>query len=150
MSYLQLLYHIVFRPKASVPAIPIEHEKILYRYIWGYVKEKGGTLYRIGGMPDHIHILVSIPATLSVADFVRDMKVSSSKFIKEHRVEFPKFEGWGKSYCALTHSYLEKDKIINYISNQKEHHKRMNFHDELLSMVREYGVEVDERYFLRE
>lgn len=150
MSYLQLLYHIVFRPKNSAPAIPIEHEEKLYRYIWGYIKERNGVLYRIGGMPDHIHIFVSLPATLTVADFVRDMKVASSKFLKEHHEQFPRFMGWGKSYCALTHSYQEKDKIINYIRNQKEHHKRMNFHDELLSLVREYGVEFDERYFLRE
>lgn len=150
MSYLQLLYHIVFRPKNSAPAIPVEHEEMLYRYVWGYIKERGGVLYRIGGMPDHIHIFVSIPSSISVADFVRDMKIAASRFLKDHRAEFPHFTGWGKSYCALTHSYQEKDKIVNYIRNQKEHHKRVNFHDELLSLVQEYGVKLDERYFLRE
>lgn len=150
MSYLQLLYHIVFRPRYSTPAIPVEHEEKLYRYIWGYVKEKGGILYRIGGMPDHIHLFVQIPPTISVSDFMRDLKTSSNKFLKEHVAEFPKFQGWGKSYCAITHSALEKEKIINYIKGQKEHHKKTSFQDELLSILHECGVTVDMRYFLKE
>lgn len=150
MSYLQLLYHIVFRPKYSTPAIPIEHEELLYRYIWGYVKEKGAILYRIGGMPDHIHMFVQIPSTIALADFMRDLKTSSSKFLKEHAAEFPKFQGWGKSYCAITHSALEKEKIINYIKRQKEHHRHERFQDELLSVLTENGITVDLRHFLRE
>lgn len=150
MSYLQLLYHIVFRPKNSTPVIPIEHEEKLYRYIWGYIKGNGGILYRIGGMPDHIHLFVQIPPTISISDFMRGLKTSSSMFLSNHAEEFPKFQGWGKSYCAITHSALEKEKIINYIKGQKEHHKKVSFHDELLNILRECSIDVDMRYYMKE
>ena len=148
MAYTNLLYHIVFRPKNSASVIPIEKEEMLYRYIWGIVKHKNGVLYRIGGMPDHVHILVQLPATIAVADFVRDLKTSTNVYLKENRDSFPKFDGWSRSYCALTYSQNEKDTIINYIKNQKEHHKRVSFRDELLGILRESGVEVDMKYFM--
>lgn len=148
MAYINLLYHIVFRPKNSVSVIPIEKEEMLYRYIWGVIKHKDGVLYRIGGMPDHIHLLVQLPATVAIADFVRDLKTSTSVYLKENKDSFPKFDGWAKSYCALTYSYNEKDTIINYIKNQKEHHKKVSFRDEFLEMLRESGVEVDMKYFM--
>lgn len=148
MAYTNLLYHIVFRPKNSESVIPMENEEMLYRYIWGVVKHKNGVLYRIGGMPDHVHLLVQLPATVAIADFVRDLKTSTNVYLKENKDSFPKFDGWARSYCALTYSYNEKDTIINYIKNQKEHHKKVSFRDELLGMLRESGVEVDMKYFM--
>ena len=148
MAYINLLYHIVLRPKNSASVIPIEKEDMLYRYIWGVIKHKDGVLYRIGGMPDHVHLLVQLPATVAIADFVRDLKTSTSVYLKENKDSFPKFDGWARSYCALTYSQNEKDTIINYIKNQKEHHKRVSFRNELLGMLRESGVEVDMKYFM--
>ena len=119
MSYTQLLYHIVFRPKDSVPAISMEYEEYLYRYIWGFVKNKGGVLYRIGGMPDHIHLLIQLPPTLALSDFMRDLKTATHRYIREEISKFPLFVGWGKSYCALSCGMDGKDKVISYIKNQK-------------------------------
>ena len=81
MSYTRLLYHIVFRPRSSRPVITIAYEEMLYRYLWGFVKNKGGVLYRIGGMPDHVHMLVQIPPTLALSDFMHDLKLSVNKFM---------------------------------------------------------------------
>ena len=150
MSYTKILYHIIFRPKDSRPVINTEHEEMLYRYIWGFVKAKGAVLYRIGGMPDHIHLFVQLPATIAVADFVRDMKVSASKYMKEHKSEFPLFDAWAKSYCALSYSESEKDSVINYIRNQKQHHSRISLRDELLSLLQEQKINVDMSHFLDE
>lgn len=150
MSYTKLLYHIVFRPKNSIPAITIEHEETLYRYIWGFIKNKGGVLNRIGGMPDHIHLLVQIPPTLSLSDFMRDLKTATHRYIQMQKDKFPLFDGWGKSYCALSCSALEKDRIIEYIKNQKVHHQQVGFQEELLKFLKDNGVEVDMRYFLKE
>ena len=144
------MYHIVFRPKRSVPAIAIEYEADLYRYIWGFIKNKGCVLHRIGGMPDHIHLLVQLPPTLAVSDFMRDLKTSAHYYMREQKDKFPLFEGWGKSYCALSCSYKNKDKVISYIKNQKVHHQQTNAHDELLNLLKDSGVEVDMRYFLKE
>ena len=146
MAYTNLLYHIVFRPKNSEPVISLAHEEVLYRYIWGYVTNKKGTLYRIGGMPDHIHMLVLLPPTLAISDFVHDLKISISVFLSSKKDEFPKFKGWAKSYCALTYSKHEKDVVLNYIKNQKEHHKKVSFKDELVALLEEMGVEADLKY----
>ena len=149
MSYTRLLYHIIFRFKDTA-SIPIENERLLYKYVWGFVENKGAVLYRVGGMPDHIHVFVQLPATIAVADFVRDLKVSTAKFLKEHHEDFPHFNGWGRSYCALSYSENDKDKVVNYIRNQKEHHKKVSPRDELLALLRESNVEVDMRYFMKD
>mgnify|MGYP000010140182 FL=1 len=150
MSYRQLFYHIVIRPKNSEPVIVQDYEEALYRYIWGFIKDKGAVLYRIGGMPDHIHMFVSLPATLSVADFMRDLKTASNKFLQEEKEKFPHFKGWAKSYCALTYSINEKDKIVNYIKSQKEHHKKVSFRDEYLALLQANGIQIDFNYFLKD
>ncbi|MEE1091430.1 MAG: IS200/IS605 family transposase [Paludibacteraceae bacterium] len=147
MAYTNLLYHIVFRPKNSESVITIAYEDVLYRYIWGYVTNKKGTLLRIGGMPDHIHMLVSLPPSIAISNFVHDLKLATNIFLLEHKEEFPKFKGWAKSYCALTYSKNEKDMIVNYIRNQKEHHQKVSFKDELVALVKEMGVVGDLKYF---
>lgn len=107
-------------------------------------------MYRIGGMPDHIHLLVQLPATLSLSDFMHDLKLATHQFMRGHAEEFPRFTSWGKSYCALTCSESVKDAVNAYIKNQKAHHQKTNFRDELLALLRENGVEVDMRYLLQE
>jgi putative transposase len=72
MSYTQLLYHIVFRTKKSENTIPEQHERELYAYIMGIINKKKSKLYRLGGMPDHIHLLVDIHPTIAVSDFMKD------------------------------------------------------------------------------
>ena len=151
MGYYQLYYHIVFRTKGSVPAIAIEHEKLFYKYVLGILNKKECKLLRIGGMPDHVHMLVSIPHSLAISDCVRDVKTASHKFLRENLDKFPLFYGWGKSYCALTCSSTSKDMVFNYIKNQKEHHKKMDFREELFSFFREYGLkEEDMEFFLKD
>ena len=149
MSYTRLLYHLIFRPQNSIPAITIEYEKDLYRYIWGIVKEKGGVLYRIGGMPDHIHLLIQLPPTMALSAFMHDMKIATHKYLCAQKEKFPLFTGWGKSYCALTCSAMEKDKVITYIKNQKMHHQRRSSQDELLDLLQTNGIAVDMKYFLK-
>lgn len=144
MAYTYLLYHIVIRPKGSKAVLTEEHEKTLYAYIWGICKEKQCVLHRINGMEDHIHMLVEIHPTIAFSDFVREIKISTNSWIKQHKNEFPNFEAWGKSFCALTYSENDKEKIKNYIINQKEHHKTVSFKDEYESLLREFGIEPDQ------
>jgi len=150
MSYVKLIYHLVFRTKDSRPAIVEAHEDELYKYIWGICKRKGCFLHRIGGMPDHIHMLLEIPPTLAVADFMRDMKTSSHQFLKGNKETFPLFNGWGKSYCALSYSQQDKDMIKEYIIKQKEHHHKVPFTDEIRRLLDECGVVYDKGNFLKE
>ncbi|MBO8446198.1 MAG: IS200/IS605 family transposase [Bacteroidetes bacterium] len=123
MSHTKLLYHIVFRTKYSIAAIKHESEKDLYRYIWNYCKRNECVLYRIGGMPDHIHMLIQIPASSCMADFVHNLKISTNYFIRNHPERFPDYQGWNKSYFAASCSVSHVNKITGYIANQKKHHE---------------------------
>ena len=145
MSYTQVLYHIILRTKQSIPAIPQAHAQQLYSYIWGIIKNKNGTLYRINGMEDHIHLVSDLHPSVALADYVKDIKVASSLWMKETEL-FPLFNGWGEGYCALTYSFKEKDSIIEYVKNQQEHHKKETVQEELIRFFSEMGVKVDERF----
>ena len=149
MSYTRFLYHIVFRTKCSLNTIPESHEKDLYAYILGFVNNKNAVLYRIGGMPNHIHMLVDLPPMLSVASFMQELKIATSKWLKTNS-EFPDFQGWAEGYAAFTYSLKEKETVINYIKNQKEHHKAETFEDEYRRFIEESGIQIDEKYFLKD
>ena len=82
MSYTNLVYHIVFRTYRSIPAIDEEHERELYAYAHGYITRHRAKLYRIGGMPDHVHLLVSLPPDLAVSEFVRGLKYATNSWLK--------------------------------------------------------------------
>jgi REP element-mobilizing transposase RayT len=130
-SYRQILYHLVFRTKNSQKTIVPAHSK---------------DLYRINGMEDHIHILCDLHPSLALADYMRDLKTSSSIWTKQSG-KFPDFKGWADGYAALTYGWKDKDIIANYIKNQSEHHKNESFENELRRLLEEYGIDVDERYF---
>lgn len=145
MSYTQSLYHIVLRTKRSIPGISQAAAPQLYRYIWGIIKQKKGTLYRINGMEDHIHIVSDLHPTVALADYVKDIKVSTSLWMKQAGL-FPLFEGWGEGYCALTYSYKEKQNIIEYVKNQQEHHKKETFREEMVRFFKEVGIDIDGQF----
>ncbi len=141
MSYTKLFYHIVFRTLQSIPAINETNERELYQYIWAFCQQQKCTLHRINGMPDHLHLLVEIHPSIAVADFVRQLKNASHKWLEQHNALFPDFYAWSKGYCALSYSEYEIEAVINYIKRQKEHHKSQTFIDEmknLLGNVNEY------------
>ncbi|NDV95777.1 IS200/IS605 family transposase [Dysgonomonas sp. 521] len=145
-AYRQILYHIIFRTKGSKKSINKEHSVDLYKYIWGIIKNKQCILFRINGMEDHIHILSDLHPSVALADYIKDIKVSSSIWIKKSGL-FPDFDGWAIKYCALTYSYKERDTIINYIKNQQEHHKQESFQEEIKRFFVEQGIDLDERWF---
>jgi REP element-mobilizing transposase RayT len=144
-SHRQILYHIVFGTKYHKPAININHKKELYKYIWGIIKNKNCTLYQINGSTDHIHILSDLHPSVSLANFVKDIKVASSIWMKDSGF-LPDFKGWAEGYGVFTYAYRDKILIIKYIKNQEQHHKKVSFKDEYIAFLKEYGVDFDERY----
>ena len=146
MAYTQLYYHIVIRTKHSIPCIVEMHEKELYKYIWGFCNNNNCKLERINGMPDHLHMLLSIHPSLSISSFIHDLKLASTYYIKTNSDKFPLFQGWSEGYCALTYSKDEKSKVYDYIVRQKEHHQRKTFREELIEVLTECGIPYDERY----
>ena len=146
MSFTKSVYHIVFGTKYRQPTIPIDVERKLYKILYDLMKNYGAFVYRIGGMPDHVHILVDITSKNALTDFVKRLKQESSFLIKKDEA-FPNWNGWGEGYGAFTYSISEIPSVINYITNQKEHHKKVSFIEEYRNWLIEMGVSPDEPYF---
>jgi REP element-mobilizing transposase RayT len=143
------MIHAVVRTYKSEQTLPTDDNiKFLYQEMWGIIKNKGGYLYRINAMPDHVHLLFVMPATISLSEFMQALKGSSSKIIKTKK-GFESFKAWGEGYAALSKSMADKQKIINYIINQQEHHKTNSFRDEYTAFIKEMGLEFDERDWSR-
>ena len=96
-------------------------------------------------MENHIHILSDLHPTVALADFIKEIKTASNVWMKESG-KYPKFTSWSEGSCSLTYAFRDKEIIVNYIKNQKEHHKNVTFEDEYRALLKDHGVEVDERY----
>ena len=149
MSYTNLVYHIVFRTYRSEHTIVEANERELYSYILGYANKHHAKLYRIGGMTDHLHLLVSIPPHIAVSEFVRGLKFTTHNWLKGNPL-FPHFKGWGEGYAAFSYSHEKIPVIKQYIVNQKEHHRTTTFAEEYRKIILDGGAEIDEKYFLKD
>jgi REP element-mobilizing transposase RayT len=127
--------------------LPYEHQDDLYKYICGVIKNKKCKPLQVNGIDDHIHIMSDLHPSLSLSDYVKSIKISSSIGMKESG-NFPEFEHWQGGYGAFTYSIREKDMILNYIKNQKQHHGKENFRTEFERLLVENGVKFDEKYLL--
>jgi len=145
-SYRQLLYHIVFRTQDSQPTLRRDNTDNLYAYITGIIKNKNSHLYRINGVENHLHILTDLHPSVALADFMRELKASTSKWLKEKGI-FPLFDGWAEGYGSFTCSYYDLGDLVEYIRNQHEHHKKKSFEDEYRSLIQIAGIKIDEQYF---
>jgi putative transposase len=145
-SYRQLIYHLVFRTKDSLPTIKQDNVDQLYAYISGIINHKSSHLYRINGVENHLHILTDLHPSIALADFVREVKVSSSLWMKSSNL-FPAFNGWAEGYGSFTCSQMDIGRLIDYIKNQQEHHRKKTFEDEYRILLKESGVKLDERFF---
>jgi putative transposase len=144
-TYTQIIYHVVFSTKNRKPVLNEENREDLYRYIWGIVRNKQCHLYRVNGVADHIHILSSLHPTICLADFVKEIKTSTSNWIKENQL-FQEFDHWQNGYGAFTCSINEKEQLIEYIKNQSDHHKKKTFLEEYQELLREAGIAFDPKH----
>ncbi len=124
-TYTHILYQIVFSTKYRKPTLLDAKREELFKYIWGVLKKKNCTLYQVGGVKDHIHIVTHLHPSIALSNLVKDIKLSSIEYIKEEKL-FPNFNGWQSGYGAFTYSIKEKARLIAYVKNQEEHHKTQN------------------------
>ena len=146
-TFTQILYHIVFSTKNRDRTLSKEKRKPLFEYIWGILNKKNCHLYRMNGIEDHIHIATSVHPTVNLSSLVKDIKLASSAYINDNNL-FRNFSGLQDGYAAFTYSFKEKDRLIEYIKNQEEHHKQISFKDELREILIEHGVQFEEKYLL--
>lgn len=139
MSKVSALYHIVFCTKKREMSIPEAYFTDLYTIIWSIVKKSGSRLIRIGGISNHLHLLVSLHPSVCLADLVRDIKSISAAWMKDDP-RFRSFIGWAREYYAATISNDAVGNVVNYINNQKEHHAAHNLDDEFNRLYRWAGL----------
>jgi len=146
-TYRQIFYQIVFSTKNRETTLSETNENDLYKYIWGIINKHKCKLYRINSMPDHIHIFSDLHPSISLSDYVKDIKVASSIWMKESG-KFPSFTSWQEGYGAFTYSIQDKPNVIAYIKNQKEHHKTESFYDEYKRLLTENEILFQDKYLL--
>ncbi len=144
-TFSRIYIQVVFAVKGRNCLIQPEREAELYKYITGIVTNKGQKLLAINGMPDHIHILIGMKPSCCLSDLVREIKKSSNKFIAERR--FTKYAfSWQEGYGAFSYSHSALDKVIQYINNQKKHHKTKLFKDEYKDFLTRNSIEYKDEY----
>ena len=144
-SLAQVYLHSIFSTKYRQNLIIPEVESQLYAYIGGIINNLGGRPLIINGLPDHIHILSTLPRTVAIAKYLEEIKKNSSKWMKVQRPELNHF-AWQNGYATFSVSSSKTGAVTNYIKNQKEHHKQLTFKEEVIRFLNECNVEYNEKY----
>jgi len=144
-TYSQIYIQIVFTVKGKHNLIKKQNRSELHKYISGIVTNRNQKLVSIFAMPDHIHLLVGIKPNISISDVVRDIKSGSSKFISDNNWVKGKF-AWQEGYGAFSYSKNQIDRVVNYILNQEEHHKKRTFKEEYLELLKKNEIEYSDEY----
>ena len=144
-TYVNNIIHIVFHTKSKGTPMLADDMSRIHKYIGGIVKGVGGVLIAIGGMPDHVHLLTSLPKTMALSDFVRTIKAESSRWIKGLNPYYGGFS-WQDGYGAFSVSASIVPKVVEYVRNQESHHKVKTFMEEYKAFLQAYGIDYDERY----
>ncbi len=142
MSHTSFTYHLVFGTWRRQNVIDIQHERELYKFMYDFCTQRDVLVRRIGGMPDHVHLLCDIPAKIAVAEFVKLLKTETSKFMRVNS-HFPNWIRWAEGYGGFTvdASLIETRK--RYIINQKQHHQNRSFANEYKQLLSEAGFSDD-------
>jgi putative transposase len=144
-TYTQLYTQFIFAPKSRQALIRSEWENELYKYVTGIVQNRKNKLMAINGMPDHIHIFVSMHPSESPSDLVREIKKASTDYIKKEKLSPHKFQ-WQEGFGAFSYSKSQKDRVVQYVLNQKEHHRKRSFREEYLAFLKAFEIEYQEKY----
>ncbi|MEZ2346661.1 IS200/IS605 family transposase [Terriglobus sp. RCC_193] len=136
-----LLIHIIFSTKDRMPTI--RNPRDLHAYLATVARNLGCECFRVGGTADHVHLAIGLSRTITIADLISELKTSSSQWMKtQGAINF----AWQRGYGAFTLGKSDLDALVRYIDNQEEHHRKIDFRDELRAILKRYGVEHDEQY----
>jgi REP element-mobilizing transposase RayT len=143
-TYLSLHYHIIFATKRREPTIATAWRGRLHEYLGGTIRGLGAFPEAIGGVADHVHLLVGLKATHCLADMMRELKKAASVWVHDE-IGLATF-AWQEGYAAFTVSPTSRPAIKTYIANQEAHHLRLSYRDELIAILKRAGVEYDPKY----
>lgn len=146
-SYRVHYFHLIWSTKRRQPCISENIQDSLYSYIGGIIRKHNGSLIEIGGMPDHIHLLIKLNSLDKFSYIIRDIKSNSSQWIHKTFPELTDFE-WQEGYGSFSVSFSSVNGVQKYIQNQPEHHKTITFDQEYKKLLERCGVVFDERFVL--
>ncbi len=144
-SYSQIIIHYIFSTKNREKWIRGDIQPRIWQYLGGIAKNNNILPYSIGGIEDHVHMLVILPRTISISDAIQKIKGGSSFWIHSTFPDLKKFN-WQNGYGAFSISYSKMEDVRRYIENQKAHHRKMTFKEEFIEFLEKHGIEYDERY----
>ncbi len=145
MSYTSSYFHCVFSTKERRPFIKPEVRERLWPFLGGIARQNKMKALEVGGIEDHVHLLISLPSSMAIAKAMQLLKGGSSKWMHE---TFPaqRLFAWQEEYGAFSVSVSQLDRTIQYIRGQEEHHRRMTFQEEFLALLNRHRIEYDGRY----
>ena len=145
MSYVSSYYHCVFSTKERRPLIPPPLRERLWPFMGGIARQNGMKAIEIGGVQDHVHLLLSLPSSLPISKAMQLIKGGSSKWVHDTFPEHRLFN-WQTKYGSFGVSVSLLDRTIAYIRDQEQHHRKMTFQEEFLALLKKHRIQFDERY----
>jgi len=143
-TYTSLHYHLVFSTKNREPFLSADWRPRLHEYLGGMVRGLDGVSLGVGGIADHVHLLVGLKPTHCLSDFMRDLKKESTNWVRDTLRKG--FFAWQEGYAAITVSPSGIEAVREYVLNQEEHHRHRSFREELIAILTKAGIAFDERY----
>jgi putative transposase len=144
-TYARLYIHAVWSTKDRRSLITPSLQAKLYPYIGGIARKQNFTTVAVGGVEDHIHILLALPSSLAVAKAIQLLKGNSAKWVNE-TVAVPGGFAWQEGYGAFTIGVSQVERTVAYIEGQAEHHRKQTFQEEFVQFLQTHGIEYDPRY----
>ncbi len=145
MSYTSLNYHVVFSTKERRAYLENKHIKAVCKYIGGILRNQKGCLLTANGVSDHLHLAISLHPEKSLSETVKTVKANSSRWIHDNYPELSLFS-WQEGYSAFSVSYSGLDKVLAYIRGQENHHEKMSFGEELISLLKKHKIDFKPEY----
>ena len=144
-SYSQITIQYVFAVKGRQNLLLPKYNDELQKYITGIVQNRKSKMLAINNVADHMHILIGLSPTYSVAKMVQEIKNNSSKFINQKKWYPDRFE-WQRGYGAFSYSHSHRDRVIKYIANQQKHHETETFRTEYHKFLTKFDIEYQNEY----
>jgi len=144
-SLSKVILQIVFSTNNREPWLEPDARPRMHAYLATVCRDLGAELVRVGGVADHVHIVTTLPRTVSQAEFIEQMKKTSSKWIKALDARYRGFF-WQRGYGAFSVSLSQLDTVLDYVKAQQQHHRTRTFQEEYRELLRKHGIDFDERY----
>jgi REP element-mobilizing transposase RayT len=143
-TFTSIHLHLIFSTKNRRPLLTPHIKPRLFDYMGGIIRNKDGASLLINGPDDHVHILARIPTTISISDFLRDLKGDSSLWVHDELAQ--RDFAWQTGYAAFSVSKSSLEDVRTYIANQEEHHRHVSFQDEYLAFLKRHEIDYDPRF----